>query len=352
LSRPLYFPVNAVLPGRRNNPPDRKSGLPALAVYSPVHYQELPELFMDFICSLTGKSPSTTGFGSEGALTKGPFNALWPVVDLNNALVSYLITGYDGFSSAAGFVGPHYRFDHDISLLIPEIWCRMSPGEQDPRYLLANGYLEKLEDFDYGGRRVPASLLGSRITLKFVQAFMGRIFTNTNAVFTPEMLAPEKQNLDIFVEGIENIASSQKQVAENYFRDGSVEAACPPLKALLHMMVHGRYEGKDRNHPEFRKLFTREALLESDWYKERLQTKQQRDIALWERHIAYLQNQLESETEPGSFFHLVLVDRLHKARTEYEKVKSPDYPEKLSGTIGADPFTGQIPAPRHSPQHR
>ena len=31
---------------------------------------------MDFICSLTGKSPSTTGAGSEGALTKGPFNAL------------------------------------------------------------------------------------------------------------------------------------------------------------------------------------------------------------------------------------------------------------------------------------
>jgi hypothetical protein len=62
--------------GRRNNPPDPKAGIPPLAVYSPIHYQELPELFMDFICSLTGKSPSTTGFGSEGALTKGPFNAL------------------------------------------------------------------------------------------------------------------------------------------------------------------------------------------------------------------------------------------------------------------------------------
>ena len=56
---------------------------------------------MDFACSVTGKSPSTTGFGSEGALTKGPFNALWPVVDLNNALVSFILTGYDGFSTAA-----------------------------------------------------------------------------------------------------------------------------------------------------------------------------------------------------------------------------------------------------------
>ena len=63
-------------PGRRNNPADPKTGVPPLAVYNPIHYQDLPELFMDFICSLTGKSPSTTGFGSEGALTKGPFNAL------------------------------------------------------------------------------------------------------------------------------------------------------------------------------------------------------------------------------------------------------------------------------------
>jgi hypothetical protein len=68
----VHFPVNAVLAGRRNNPPDPKLDLPPLAVYNPIHYQELPELFMDFICSLKGKSPSTTGFGSEGALTKGP----------------------------------------------------------------------------------------------------------------------------------------------------------------------------------------------------------------------------------------------------------------------------------------
>ncbi len=67
--QPVYHPVNAVLPGRRNNPPGMEKGkkiLP-LAVYNPIHYQELPELFMDYISSLTGKSPSTTGAGSEGA---------------------------------------------------------------------------------------------------------------------------------------------------------------------------------------------------------------------------------------------------------------------------------------------
>ena len=67
---PPPIPVDAVLIGRRNNPPDRAAGIRPLAVYGPIHYQELPELFMDFICSLTGKSPSTTGAGSEGRSRK------------------------------------------------------------------------------------------------------------------------------------------------------------------------------------------------------------------------------------------------------------------------------------------
>src|SRR4029078_856962 len=131
-----------VLAGRRNNPPDRKANIPPLAVYGPIHYQELPELFMDFVSSLTGKSPSTTGFGSEGALTKGPFNALWPVVDLNNALVSAILTGSAAVTTAAGHVGPHIRVDHDISMLVPEIWCRMKAEERNPAFLIRCGYLE------------------------------------------------------------------------------------------------------------------------------------------------------------------------------------------------------------------
>ncbi len=130
LHAPVLFPVIGVLSGRRNNRPEE--GSRPLCVYGPIHYQELPELFMDYVCSLTGTSPSTTGAGSEGALTKGPFNALAATADLNNALVAMLLTGYAGFSSAAGFIGPHLRVDHDISLLIPEIWCRLFPHERDP----------------------------------------------------------------------------------------------------------------------------------------------------------------------------------------------------------------------------
>src|SRR5208283_4588623 len=137
-SAPVLNPVTAVLPGRRNNPPE--PGIRPLACYNPIHYFELPELFMECICSMTGKSPSTTGAGSEGALTKGPFNALPPIIDLNNALVSFILTGHDGFVTAAGYIGPKVRVDHDVSLLVPEVWCRMDPEERKPRFLIEGGY--------------------------------------------------------------------------------------------------------------------------------------------------------------------------------------------------------------------
>ena len=145
--------MDAVLPGRRNNPPE--GSIRSLACYNPIHYMELPELFMEFICSMTGKSPSTTGAGSEGALTKGPFNALPPIIDLNNALVSFILTGHNGFVTAAGYVGPKVRVDHDVSLIVPEVFCRMQPQERDPKFLLASHYLDKLEDFDPRGQNDP-----------------------------------------------------------------------------------------------------------------------------------------------------------------------------------------------------
>ena len=56
LDKPVHSPVQAVLIGRRNNPPEFARGIRSLAVYNPIHYQELPELFMDFISALSGKS--------------------------------------------------------------------------------------------------------------------------------------------------------------------------------------------------------------------------------------------------------------------------------------------------------
>ncbi|MCB9799361.1 MAG: hypothetical protein H6757_01205 [Candidatus Omnitrophica bacterium] len=337
IEKPVHFPVNAVLPGRRNNPPDAEAGIRPLAVYNPIHYQELPELFMDFITSVTGKSPSTTGAGSEGALTKGPFNALLQTADLNNALVSYILTGYQGFSSAAGYVGPNIRVDHDISLLIPELWCRMSVAERDPKFLIEHGYLEKIDNLEFQGKTVQAERLGYRITIRFVHAFFGRIFNNPNAVFSEEMLKPEKQSLEIYVDGIENIVGAQKRVAEAYLRDGSVNLLVPPLQALIYIMAEGQYQGKGLNDPEIRAMFTRQYLLDSDWYQERLKVKQQVDIELFEKHKKYLEEFLSKPSHANAAIRLGIRDRLLKVQEDLKKVKTSSYVEELAGTIGADP---------------
>ncbi len=332
---PVHTPVNATLPGRRNNPPD--SGIRPLAVYNPIHYMELPELFMEFICSMTGKSPSTTGAGSEGAMTKGPFNALLPIHDLNSALVAFLLTGHNGFVTAAGYVGPHVRVDHDISMLIPELWCRMTVDELDPQKMIEGGFLEKCVDVAHKGEPALASRLGYRITRKFVRTYFGRIFHNPHKVITEEMLKPELQDMEIYVDGMANIVETQGRVANLYFADRAVELACPPLQALLHIMRDGQFEGKGLGHPEIRELFTRENMLASEWYAKRLTARQSKDIALWERHEAYLSGFLDKDTHKAEADRLGIRARLESVRSTLEEMRSDAYAAKLQGTIGAAP---------------
>ena len=335
VGQPVQTAVSVILPGRRNNPPEH--GIRSLACYNPIHYMELPELFMEFICSMTGKSPSTTGAGSEGALTKGPFNALPPIMDLNAAFVSWLLTGHSGFVTAAGYVGPNCRVDHDISLIVPEVFCRMSPEERDPKFLIANHYLEKLDDFEHNGRKVFMSRLGWRINSRFVHAFFGRVFNHPHAVFTGQMLQPELQDASVFVDGIDNIVSTQKRVAKMYFDDGSIAQACPPLKALLHIMLNGEWEGKTLESPEFRNLFTRENLLGSAWYAARLKAKQSVDGRLWHRHVDYLDKFLKRPSHADEAARLNVADRLKCARKTLQEIESADYLEKLRGTAGVEP---------------
>jgi hypothetical protein len=337
---PVLNPVGAVLPGRRNNPPE--PGIRPLAVFNPIHYFELPELFMEFICSMTGKSPSTTGAGSEGALTKSPFNALPPIIDLNNALVSFLLTGHNGFVTAAGYVGPKLRVDHDISLIVPEIWAHLSLEERNPKFLIANHYLDKCEDFDHDGKKILASRLGYRINIRFVHYFFGRVFNHPHTVFTEAMLKPELQDRAVFVDGMENILATQKRVAKMYFDDGSVKQACPPLQALLHIMLHDQWEGKGLDHPDVRQLFTRENLLASDWYAARLKAKQAVDRKLWKRHVEYLDKFQKRPTHADEATRLGIATRLTNARNMLATVEAADYLGNLSGTLGAEPIEAYL----------
>lgn len=337
IDQPVYFPVNAVLTGRRNNPADLNAGIRPLSIYNPIHYQELPELFMDFICSLTGKSPSTTGAGSEGALTKGPFNAVSATADLNTALVSFILSGYDGFSTAAGFIGSKRQIDHDISLLIPEIWSRLPVAEREPQHLILTGQLEKLEDFKYQGQVVYQSRLGYRITERFVHTNFGKVFDYPTAVFDEAMLKPETQDLASYVDGINNVYEAQNRVAQLYFQDGSINNACPPLKALLHIMADGHYKGQGIDNPAIRVMFTKDYLLHSEWYQQRLKIKQHRDLSLWLQHKTYIQQQLIKMQEEDEAHRITELKRkLETVDRQLSEIENPAYLQQLQGTLGAD----------------
>jgi phosphoenolpyruvate carboxykinase (diphosphate) len=176
-----------------------------------------------------------------------------------------------------------------------------------------------------------------------VDHFLARMFQAPNAVIPENMLRPEQQDLEAFAAGIDAIVDTQTRVAKSYFEDGSIAGACPPLKALLHIMAHGHFDGMSIEHATIRALFSREVLLRSPWYHERLVTKQARDVALWTRH----RRALERASGLGHQWPHDVPARRELIARQLGRVSSERYLDELVGTLGADPFHGQLPS--HTP---
>lgn len=300
-----------IVAGRRNNPPER--GVRLLCGFNPLHWMELPELFMEFISSMTGKSPWTTGAGRRARSPRIRSNALPTVLDLNASLLSFALTGYDGWISAAGWIGPEIRIDHDFSLLVPEVLSRMTEQERDAEPLLDNGFLEAVPpdlepvpdleavpDLEVGGRTVLSSRLGYRMTERFASIHFGRISMHPEVVFTPEMLRPELQDAAVFAESMDTMVTTHERVAQSYFADGTIEWAGPPLRDLLEIMAHGRTsQGWELSSPEFRAQFERDAILGSDWYAARLDAQQDEAVRLAGRRVAALSQFIRADNTAG-----------------------------------------------------
>ena len=260
------------------------------------------------------------------------------VFDLNAALLSYVLTGYDGWISSAGYVGPHVRIDHDFSLLVPEVFSRMRPDERDARTLLAEGCLEKVDDVEFEGRTISSSRLGYRMTKKFATVYFGRIFMHPDVVFTDDMLRPELQDMAVFAETMDTMVTTHERVAKAYFEDGTVGLACPPLRALLEIMAHGTTaDGHTLHSPEVRNLFSREAVLASDWYAARLDAQQEEAIAHTDTGLANLTRFTTTPGNAGVVERLVLDARLREQRELASWFASTEYRESLVGTIGRQP---------------
>jgi len=109
------------------------------------------------------------------------------------------------------------------------------------------------------------------------------------------------------------------------------------LKALVCIMAEGSYEGKGIDHPEIRKMFTKDYLLTSDWYKERLAVRQVNEIQLWGRHVQYLKSFLSKHSHAEEVSRLQIATQLKAAEERLVEVNSPKYLEYIFGCLGADP---------------
>ena len=214
----------------------------------------------------------------------------------------------------------------------------MTAAERSAKALLEQGCLERCTDLDHDGKPVLSSRLGYRITSRFVRIYFARVFTHPHVVFTDEMLRPELQDMAIFAEGMDTMVTTHKRVAESYFADGGIDYACPPLRALLAIMAKGEYEDHGLDAPEVRALFTREAMLGSTWYRDRLDAKQRNEIALWQRHVKTLEALLDEPVYKDVVTRMGLKPRLAHAKTELARVQSPAYRASLHGTLGAQPL--------------
>jgi len=222
---------------------------------------------------------------------------------------------------------------------VPEIFARMSPSERDAKHLIAEGALERIEDFEYDGKPVLASRLGYRITARFTGNYFGRVFLHPHSVFTDEMLRPELQGMDVFVDGMTNIVATHQRVAESYFADGTISLACPPLKALLEIMAKGRTEsGYGLDSPEVRAMFSRESVLASDWYAARLDAKQYADEKRLTRALASLYEFIDRPDNAGVVSRLGIAERRAQTQTERVRAGSAEYRAGLVGTIGLQPL--------------
>jgi hypothetical protein len=108
------------------------------------------------------------------------------------------------------------------------------------------------------------------------------------------------------------------------------------LKALLHIMAYGDFDGKTANDPEIRNMFTRESLFESDWYRRRLETQQIVDRRRCERNLAYLKS-IDTEFEPDDLAALDIARRIQIVEAELSQINADDFLKSLEGTLGADP---------------
>ncbi len=154
--------------------------------------------------------------------------------------------------------------------------------------------------------------------------------------------SPELQDGESFADGVLYIAEAQRRVATQYLSDGGYELACPPLQAILNIMAYGDHEGLTIDDPQIRSMFTREALLQSDWYRRRLREQKHRDIEHWRSFEKRLNRFMASKSHADSVQELNLHERIAYAQQKRAAAEADDYEQRIAGSLGADPMRPSV----------
>jgi hypothetical protein len=153
------------------------------------------------------------------------------------------------------------------------------------------------------------------------------------------MLRPELQDMAIFAESVATIVATHERVARAYVRDGTISLAVPPLRALLEIMAEGASaEGWTLDSPSFRGLFTRESVLSSSWYAERLDARQAAAAARAGTGLAAIERFVSTPGNEEPSARLGISARVEAARLEAQRLASPEYRAQLVGTLGNTPL--------------
>ena len=158
------------------------------------------------------------------------------------------------------------------------------------------------------------------------------------------------QDIKSYADSVKTIRVTNKHVAEMYIADGGADMAVPPLKALLYIMRDGEFEGLTLTSPEFRAMWTRENIIKSDWYMERLKCFQTKEVDRLQRGLEYMENFIKGpDSTPGDWKGKQIVedlkihDRISSTKAQISTVKKPEFIQHLVGSLGVDPTLYSAP---------
>jgi len=101
-------------------------------------------------------------------------------------------------------------------------------------------------------------------------------------------------------------------------------------------MAYGSYEGQALNDAAVRTLFTKDYVLNSPWYAQRLRNKQQIEINLMTKKIANLEDFIANPVNASVISEFHYDSQLRKAREALVYLQTADYLASLEGSIGAE----------------